>query len=153
MHYLLFICMLWEKFLLLTFVHCFCITAYFLSNQTTCSISFHNLNHLWDLVLNNLTIFFKLCIISYIHQDDDVASVGLDGTLTIHRLKHSSDDPHHREITTLKMEIQEIMKGNFSSFMQKEIFEQPESVFNTMRGRINFENETVVLGGIKVRYY
>ena len=34
--------------------------------------------------------------------------------------------------------------------MQKEIFEQPESVVNTMRGRVNFENETVVLGGIKV---
>ena len=40
--------------------------------------------------------------------------------------------------------------GNYSSFMQKEIFEQPESVVNTMRGRVNFENETVVLGGIKV---
>lgn len=65
-------------------------------------------------------------------------------------MKRNSDDPHHREITTLKMEIQQIMKGNFSSFMQKEIFEQPESVFNTMRGRINFDSETVVLGGIKV---
>merc|ERR1712117_471942 len=54
-----------------------------------------------------------------------------------------------REITTLKMEIQQIMKGNFSSFMQKEIFEQPESVVNTMRGRINFEEENVTLGGIK----
>ena len=42
------------------------------------------------------------------------------------------------------------MKGNYSSFMQKEIFEQPESVVNTMRGRINFDRETVVLGGIKV---
>ena len=47
------------------------------------------------------------------------------------------------------MEIQQIMKGSYSSFMQKEIFEQPESVFNTMRGRINFDNETVVLGGLK----
>lgn len=54
-----------------------------------------------------------------------------------------------REIITLKMEIQQIMKGNFSSFMQKEIFEQPESVVNTMRGRINFETQTVTLGGIK----
>merc|ERR1712179_286652 len=53
------------------------------------------------------------------------------------------------EITTLKMEIQQIMKGNFSSFMQKEIFEQPESVVNTMRGRVNFEDEIVILGGIK----
>ena len=33
--------------------------------------------------------------------------------------------------------------------MQKEIFEQPESVINTMRGRVNFEDGTVILGGIK----
>lgn len=30
--------------------------------------------------------------------------------------------------------------GNYSSFMQKEIFEQPESVVNTMRGRVNLES-------------
>lgn len=40
--------------------------------------------------------------------------------------------------------------GNYSSFMQKEIFEQPESVVNTMRGRLNFATQSVVLGGIKV---
>ena len=33
--------------------------------------------------------------------------------------------------------------------MQKEIFEQPESVINTMRGRVNFETNQVILGGIK----
>ncbi|XP_071535444.1 glutamine--fructose-6-phosphate aminotransferase [isomerizing] 2-like isoform X6 [Panulirus ornatus] len=81
--------------------------------------------------------------------DDDVASVDCEGILKIHRLKRSLEDSHAREITTLKMEIQQIMKGNFSSFMQKEIYEQPESVVNTMRGRINFDSETVVLGGIK----
>ena len=47
--------------------------------------------------------------------------------------------PVPREITTLKMEIDQIMKGTYSTFMQKEIFEQPESVANIMRGRINFE--------------
>ena len=41
------------------------------------------------------------------------------------------------------MEIEQIMKGEFSTFMQKEIFEQPESVVNTMRGRINFDAEEV----------
>ncbi len=46
------------------------------------------------------------------------------------------------------MEIQQIMKGSYSTFMQKEIFEQPESVVNTMRGRINFETSKVTLGGI-----
>jgi len=81
--------------------------------------------------------------------DEDVASVDKEGVLRIHRLSQNLDDPLNREITTLKMEIQQIMKGDFSSFMQKEIFEQPESVFNTMRGRINFDSETVVLGGLK----
>jgi len=66
---------------------------------------------------------------------------------SIHR--NNKEGEFSREITTLKMEIQQIMKGNFSSFMQKEIFEQPESVVNTMRGRINFELEQVTLGGIK----
>lgn len=81
-------------------------------------------------------------------EDDDVAAVG-NGVLSIHRLKRCIDDAHAREITTLKMEIQQIMKGNFSSFMQKEIFEQPESVVNTMRGRVDFENSCVILGGLK----
>lgn len=72
-----------------------------------------------------------------------------DGLLSIHRLRRTQDDLHAREITTLKMEIQQIMKGNYKYFMQKEIFEQPESVINTMRGRVNFEQEKVILGGIK----
>jgi glucosamine--fructose-6-phosphate aminotransferase (isomerizing) len=33
--------------------------------------------------------------------------------------------------------------------MQKEIFEQPDSVMNTMRGRLNFETNQVNLGGLK----
>ena len=33
--------------------------------------------------------------------------------------------------------------------MQKEIFEQPESVMMTMRGRVKFEEKQIVLGGIK----
>uniref|UniRef100_A0A034VZI2 glutamine--fructose-6-phosphate transaminase (isomerizing) n=1 Tax=Bactrocera dorsalis TaxID=27457 RepID=A0A034VZI2_BACDO len=81
-------------------------------------------------------------------EDDDVAAVR-DGTLSIHRLKKCLDDPHAREITTLKMEIQQIMKGNYDYFMLKEIFEQPESVVNTMRGRVRFDSKSVVLGGIK----
>jgi len=79
-------------------------------------------------------------------EDDDVAACK-NGVLSIHRINREGESS--REITTLKMEIQQIMKGNFSSFMQKEIFEQPESVVNTMRGRINYELEQVTLGGIK----
>uniref|UniRef100_A0A671T6Q9 glutamine--fructose-6-phosphate transaminase (isomerizing) n=1 Tax=Sinocyclocheilus anshuiensis TaxID=1608454 RepID=A0A671T6Q9_9TELE len=81
-------------------------------------------------------------------EDDDIAAVR-DGRLSIHRIKRTAGDHPARAIQTLQMELQQIMKGNFSSFMQKEIFEQPESVVNTMRGRVNFENNTVILGGLK----
>merc|ERR1719430_131183 len=83
-------------------------------------------------------------------EDDDVAAVCDSGALTIHRISRSveMETPESREIITLKMEIQQIMKGSFSTFMQKEICEQPESVVNTMRGRVNFEAESVILGGI-----
>lgn len=47
-------------------------------------------------------------------EDDDVAAVS-NGVLTIHRIKRDNDDsPASREVTTLKMEIQQIMKGNYS---------------------------------------
>jgi len=84
-------------------------------------------------------------------EDDDVAAVTPNGKLTIHRLKRNIDDPNevgHRSVITLKLEIQQIMKGNYSSFMQKEIFEQSESVMNTMRGRVDFDTRKVKLGGI-----
>ncbi|TRY99422.1 hypothetical protein DNTS_022981 [Danionella cerebrum] len=81
-------------------------------------------------------------------EDDDIAAVS-SGRLSIHRIKRTAGDHPARAIQTLQMELQQIMKGNFSSFMQKEIFEQPESVVNTMRGRVNFENSSVTLGGLK----
>ncbi|KAJ3604221.1 hypothetical protein NHX12_028962 [Muraenolepis orangiensis] len=81
-------------------------------------------------------------------EDDDVAAV-TEGRLSIHRIKRTAGDHPARAIQTLQMELQQIMKGNYSAFMQKEIFEQPESVFNTMRGRVNFADNTVTLGGLK----
>ncbi|CAF0833968.1 unnamed protein product [Rotaria sordida] len=82
-------------------------------------------------------------------EDDDLAVVR-NGALTIHRTQHEvSGQSTIREIIELKIELQEIMKGNYSYFMQKEIFEQPESVVNTMRGRVNFNTKKVILGGIK----
>jgi len=80
-------------------------------------------------------------------------SLKLDYNIQHLSLEHSTLSLQHalfREITTLQMEIEEIMKGSFSSFMLKEIFEQPESVVNTMRGRVNFDDRAVVLGGIQV---
>uniref|UniRef100_A0A8D3CMU5 glutamine--fructose-6-phosphate transaminase (isomerizing) n=1 Tax=Scophthalmus maximus TaxID=52904 RepID=A0A8D3CMU5_SCOMX len=81
-------------------------------------------------------------------EDNDIAAV-TKGKLSIHRLNKKAGDDPVRAIQTLQMELQQIMKGNFDAFMQKEIFEQPESVVNTMRGRICFDSNKVVLGGLK----
>ncbi|KAL4421718.1 hypothetical protein ABPG77_002334 [Micractinium sp. CCAP 211/92] len=42
-----------------------------------------------------------------------------------------------RALLTLEMEVSQIMKGGFDHYMQKEIHEQPESIFQTMRGRVS----------------
>ncbi|KAK6012045.1 hypothetical protein OSTOST_22813 [Ostertagia ostertagi] len=84
-------------------------------------------------------------------EDDDVAFVE-DGALTIHRFTRKASDStsdQTREVQNLNLELQQIMKGNFKTFMQKEIFEQPDSVVNTMRGRL-LPSGQVVLGGIKI---
>lgn len=81
-------------------------------------------------------------------EDDDIAHIH-EGSLNIHRLKKADGSSNVRAIQTLELELQEIMKGKFDHFMQKEIFEQPESVVNTMRGRLDAENKTVTLGGLR----
>ncbi|KAI3646167.1 hypothetical protein MP228_009095 [Amoeboaphelidium protococcarum] len=81
-------------------------------------------------------------------EDDDIAHIS-DGELHIHRLRRDEGMSSIRTIQTLEMELAAIMKGQFSHFMQKEIFEQPESVVNTMRGRVNFDTHKVTLGGLK----
>jgi glucosamine--fructose-6-phosphate aminotransferase (isomerizing) len=80
-------------------------------------------------------------------EDGDVASI-VNGSLNIHRFD-KAHGAESREIQTVELELQAIMRGSFPHFMLKEIFEQPESVVNTMRGRINFDNNTVNLGGLR----
>lgn len=81
-------------------------------------------------------------------EDDDIAHIH-DGQLNIHRLTKMDGTSNVRAIQTIEIELQEIMKGRFDHFMQKEIFEQPESVINAMRGRLNVEEKTVTLGGLR----
>jgi glucosamine--fructose-6-phosphate aminotransferase (isomerizing) len=44
-------------------------------------------------------------------------------------------------VVKLQLKLEQIMKGNFPHFMLKEIYEQPESLFNTMRGRVPMSND------------
>lgn len=49
--------------------------------------------------------------------------------------------PLPRALQTLNMEVSSIMKGGYDHFMLKEIFEQPETVLQTMRGRVRFRQD------------
>ncbi|MDX9911583.1 MAG: glutamine--fructose-6-phosphate transaminase (isomerizing) [Phycisphaerales bacterium] len=52
------------------------------------------------------------------------------------------------KIMQLEMDLEQIELGRFEHFMQKEIFEQPASLRNTFRGRIDHRTGKVVLGGV-----
>jgi glutamine---fructose-6-phosphate transaminase (isomerizing) len=63
--------------------------------------------------------------------------------------KTVADDDIEKEITEIEMSLDEISKNGYNHYMLKEIMEQPESIRNSMRGRIIFENGTAKLGGLE----
>ncbi len=61
-------------------------------------------------------------------------------TITNHRIE--------KEVHEIEMNLDEIDKGGYDHFMLKEIMEQPESIANSMRGRILLDTGTSKLGGL-----
>ncbi len=54
------------------------------------------------------------------------------------------------QITDVEYQHNAADKGEFPHYMLKEIFEQPESIHNAFRGRLNKEDATAVLGGLNM---
>ena len=52
------------------------------------------------------------------------------------------------DIKQLQMSISELEKGGYPHFMLKEIFEQPKTIIDAIRGRVNREMTHVVLSGV-----
>jgi glucosamine--fructose-6-phosphate aminotransferase (isomerizing) len=77
-------------------------------------------------------------------EDREMAVLRRDGirTTTIDAV------PTHKEIQQVEWSLEQIEKKGYPHFMLKEILEQPESLADTMRGRLNLEAGEVVLGGI-----
>lgn len=78
-------------------------------------------------------------------NDHDIAVIR-DGNLQIKDLEDTPATPY---IQILDMELEAIEKGGYPHFMLKEIFEQPKSISDCMRGRINAARGQLVLGGIQ----
>jgi glucosamine--fructose-6-phosphate aminotransferase (isomerizing) len=63
--------------------------------------------------------------------------------------KTIDDEVVNKQIEEITFDLEQIERGGYDHFMLKEIFEQPETIRNAMRGRLNLEESTVRLGGLR----
>lgn len=78
-------------------------------------------------------------------NDEEIVEVTLGEEIKIRNIENEEQTPYIHE---LEMHLEEIEKGGYEHFMLKEIYEQPRSIADSMRGRINLKKGTVSLGGI-----
>ncbi len=79
-------------------------------------------------------------------QDNEICTVSVDG-FELTTLDRKSVKP---QISTVDWDITAIEKGNFKHFMLKEIFEQPITIENAFRGRIDEQISSSRLGGLNL---
>lgn len=80
-----------------------------------------------------------------VYLDDYEVAMIRDGKLSIQNLDNTQKVPY---IQKLEMELETIEKGGYDHFMIKEIFEQPRSIADSMRGRLRASDAHLQLGGL-----
>ena len=91
--------------------------------------------------------FTKRCI--YLN-DHEMAIISLKKGLTLREIKKDSIiDPY---IENLKHNIEEVEKGGYAHFMLKEIFEQPQSIKDTFRGRLLSQSLPIKISSIEEHF-
>ena len=78
--------------------------------------------------------------------DGEIATLDLVHGLTVTNLDNMEHTP---EVQTLKMSLSQLEKGGYPHFMLKEIYEQPRTLRDCMRGRISEYGNTLVLSGVE----
>ncbi len=79
-------------------------------------------------------------------EDEEIAVIDRKTGLTLKNIGNQDKVPYIQE---LELKLEALEKGGYDHFMLKEINEQPRSIKDCMRGRINSHTGTVLLGGIK----
>lgn len=77
-------------------------------------------------------------------NDSEMAIVKRD-SLVIKTIDNIVQDPYIHE---LELQLEMIEKGGYEHFMLKEIYEQPRSIYDSMRGRINSKDGFIGLSGL-----
>ena len=78
-------------------------------------------------------------------NDEEIAILTKGDDIRIKTIKNKNRHPY---LEKLEMTLTELEKGGYEHFMLKEIFEQPRSIADSMRGRLNSKKDIVSLGGI-----
>ena len=81
-----------------------------------------------------------------IYMDDNEMAIL---TRDFHTIKTIDNIERTPLIKKIDMELEAIEKGGYEHFMLKEIFEQPQSIAESLRGRINPLDNSVYLGGLE----
>ena len=81
-------------------------------------------------------------------DDGDLAVLTPDG----YQVMDINSVPLRRSVERIEWDLAAIERGGFDHFMIKEIFEQPHTVENTMRGRLILEDGTSKLGGLNMSH-
>ena len=81
-------------------------------------------------------------------DDGDLAVLTPDG----YKVMDINATPIRRSVERIEWDLGAIERGGFDHFMLKEVFEQPQTVENTMRGRLILEDGTSKLGGINMSH-
>lgn len=78
-------------------------------------------------------------------KDEEVVVIDRVGGVKVVTLENCEQHP---EVVKIEMTLAQLEKGGFPHFMLKEIFEQPQTLRNCMRGRINVEGTNVTLSAV-----
>ena len=78
-------------------------------------------------------------------SEEDVAVMRRGEQIHLKNIKNQEKNPY---VQALEMDINKLEKGGYEHFMLKEIFEQPSSIRDSMRGRLHAEKGIVSLGGL-----
>ena len=78
-------------------------------------------------------------------EDGEIAQISLKNGFKLKTIENQTKTPYIQE---LEMHLETLEKGGYDHFMLKEIYEQPQSILDSMRGRISISKGNVVLGGI-----
>ncbi|WP_409177666.1 glutamine--fructose-6-phosphate transaminase (isomerizing) [Brevibacillus fortis] len=83
----------------------------------------------------------------YVLEDGDLAILTKD---SVHVMRLDTTEPIERELVRIEWDKEQAEKDGFAHYMQKEIYEQPRALRNTMTGRIDASQQKVIFPNLQL---